>query len=145
MVPGHLVNLPFCQLAILSNCHFVNLPFCQLANLAVLWHNYKPLLTWPNLEGQFIWLLTVHITRELLLKGKVRYSRPPCLGSSFRKYIFCIKAADLWLNIFTIVICNLSNSGLYYKHVMIVNYTFSSLARVVNYNHRLMPQFGVSL
>ncbi len=30
----YLVNLPFCQLAILSTCHFVTLPLCQLATLS---------------------------------------------------------------------------------------------------------------
>ncbi len=46
MVPGHFVNLPFCQRAILStchsfsqdaifsSCHFVKLSFCQVVILS---------------------------------------------------------------------------------------------------------------
>jgi hypothetical protein len=29
----HYVNLPLCQLAIMSTCHYVNLPFCQIATM----------------------------------------------------------------------------------------------------------------
>jgi len=37
------------------------------------------------------------------------------------------------------------NSGLYYKHITIVNYDTSSIARVVNYYPRVMSQYGASL
>jgi hypothetical protein len=33
-VLSSFVNLPFCQLAVLSTCRFVNLPFCQLVVLS---------------------------------------------------------------------------------------------------------------
>jgi hypothetical protein len=45
------------------------------------------------------------------------------------------------LNNVTITIYDCRDSGLYYKHDMIINYASSSLARVVYYDHLVMPQF----
>ncbi len=54
----HFINLTFCQLNILSTCHFVSLPFCQLK---------KTSFAWPNLKGNFIMKQVASNKSSLLL------------------------------------------------------------------------------
>jgi hypothetical protein len=77
------------------------------------------------------------------------------IGGSGWQRLGCIDTFDLRIQILqsvfctivpvTIVIYDRSDSSLYYKHVMVVNNNSYSLAIVVNYDPRVMPQFETSL